>query len=159
MKNLLLIALITIVSLIGCSSIYDLWPTYVPASTKLYANKDQRPNKWPCISTLKRLREECITKNIITQTNLANQMYLDKALYGQAIEQANLNIQQAELERAQVIGTIQSPGWLLSFLLPAVGGLAGSTITKLTHYSEDELQQKLKEATASATDTNKAQPA
>lgn len=135
--------MVLMVSLAGCSFLYDLWPIKIPADTKTYADNELNKITWPTIGTLKDLREQCITKNITNQTDLAYQMSLDKSLYARAIDQANINIQQAEIERQQIVGTIQNPGWLLSFLLPTVGALAGREITKLTHYSEAELQTEI----------------
>jgi hypothetical protein len=154
MRNTVLALMIILVSVAGCSFLYDLWPTKIPKDTKAYA--DNEPNKtiWPTIGTLKELREQCITKNIIVQSDLSEKMSLDKALYGRAIVQANINIEQAEIERAQIVGTLQNPGWLLSFLLPATGALAGRAITKLTHYSEEELQTEI--AKANGTDKTRA---
>jgi hypothetical protein len=147
MKNLTLSCFIIIVSLAGCSYVYDFWPANIPQDTKTYADIDPNSNFWPGIGTLKELREKCITKNITTQSELIQQMNLDKALYGRAIDQANINIEHAELERQQIVGTIQNPGWLLSFLLPATGAFAGRAITKLTHYSEQELKAELEKRT------------
>jgi hypothetical protein len=145
MRNAVLILMILVVSVAGCSALYDLWPAQIPKDVKTYSGVEPNSIGWSGIGKLKELREHCITKNIITQSDLSQQMSLDKALYGRAIEQANINIQQAEEERAQIVGTIQNPGWLLSFLLPTVGALAGRSLTQLTHYSEAELQQKLSE--------------
>jgi len=135
-----------LVSVAGCTAIYDYWPAQIPKDTREYA--DVEPNKvgWPGIGKLKSLREQCITKSIIVQSDLEQKMSLDKALYGRAIDQANINIQQAELERQQIVGTIQNPGWLLSFLLPTAGAFAGREITKLTHYSETELNAEIDKA-------------
>lgn len=151
MRNTVLTLMVLVVSVAGCSFIYDFWPAQIPRDTKAYA--DNEPNKtiWPTIGTLKELREQCITKNIITQSDLSEKMSLDKALYGRAIAQANINIEQAEIERAQIVGTLQNPGWLLSFLLPATGALAGRAITKLTHYSEAELQTEIAKTNGTAT--------
>jgi hypothetical protein len=151
MKNTVLILMVLIVSVAGCSYLYDLWPAQIPRDTKTYADVEPNQIGWAGIGKLKELREQCITKNIMVQSDLTQQMSLDKALYGRAIDQANINISQAEIERQQIVGTIQNPGWLLSFLLPAVGGLAGRAITKLTHYSEAELQTEI----AKANGTNK----
>jgi hypothetical protein len=152
MRNTALILMVLLVSVAGCSFLYDLWPAQIPKDVQTYSGIEPNDIGWPGIGKLKELREHCITKNIIIQSNLAQQMTLDKALYGRAIEQANINIQQAEEERAQIVGTIQNPGWLLSFLLPTVGALAGRSLTQLTHYSEAELQQKLSERASSATE-------
>lgn len=143
-RTILTYIMIFTVALAGCQAIYDQWPTAFPKDAIDYAGAEPNNIGWPAVRKLKDLREQCITKNIITQSNLAQQMSLDQALYSRAIDQANLNIQIAEAERQQIVGTIQSPGWLLSFLLPAAGGLAGRAITQLTHYSEAELQAELK---------------
>jgi hypothetical protein len=150
MRNTVLILMILIVSMAGCSYLYDLWPSQIPMDTKTYATIEPNQIGWPGIGRLKELRELCITKNIIVQSGLTQQMSLDKALYGRAIDQANINIQTAEAERQQIVGTIQNPGWLLSFLLPATGALAGRAITKLTHYSEAELKTEIAKANGTA---------
>jgi len=129
----------------GCSFFNDLWPAQIPKDTQNYSSIEPNQIGWQSIGKVKELREICITKNIITQTNLATQMSLDKSLYGRAIEQANFNITTAEAERSQIVGTLNNPGWLLSLLLPAAGILSGRALTQLTHYSETELQAKLKE--------------
>jgi hypothetical protein len=143
MRNTLLWLMMLSVAAAGCGTIYDYWPAQFPKDTKDYAGFE--PNSWyyPSLGLLRQLREQCITKNITVQSDLAFQMNLDKALYARALDQANINIKAAEAERAQIVGTIQNPGWLLSFLLPAAGALAGRSITQLTHYSESELQTEL----------------
>ena len=151
MRNTVLALMVIVVSVAGCSYLYDLWPAQIPKDTKTYAAVEPNQIGWPGIGKLKELREQCITKNIIVQSDLSQQMSLDKALYARAVDQANINIQQAEAERQQIVGTIQNPGWLLSFLLPATGALAGRAITKLTHYSEAELQAEITKANGATT--------
>jgi hypothetical protein len=146
MRKTALFLMVMMVSVAGCSYLYDYWPAQIPTDTKNYAVFEPNGFYWPGIGTLKTLREECITKNILNQSDLAQKMSLDKALYERALGQANINITQAENERAQIVGTIQNPGWLLSFLLPATGAFAGRAITKLTHYSESELKTELEKA-------------
>jgi hypothetical protein len=153
MKKTALILMIFIVSIAGCSYVYDLWPAQIPKDAQVYSGFEPNSVAWTSIGTLKTIRDECITKNIIVQSGLAQQMNLDKLLYARAIDQANINIAEAQSERAQIVGTIQSPGWLLSFLLPAVGALAGRSITQLTHYSEAELKSEIEKATSKASET------
>lgn len=148
-NRIILSAVIICVSLAGCQALYDMWPCSIPRDTKNYTREEPNGFLWPTIAEAKELRENCITKNITTQIDLRAAMEKDSALYARAIDQANFNITTAENEREQIIGTLQNPGWLLSFLLPASGALAGRTITKLTHYSEEELQKKLADVKAS----------
>jgi hypothetical protein len=145
-KITILILITLLAFMAGCSFINDLWPAQIPKDTRIYSNTEPNQIGWHCIGKLKELKEECITKNIVTQTNLATQMSLDKSLYSRAIEQANFNITTAEAERNQIVGTISNPGWLLSLILPAAGAFVGRAATQLTHYSETELQAKLAEA-------------
>lgn len=145
MKTTTLIVSTLLLTMAGCSFLYDMWPASIPKDTQNYSGIEPNLVGWQNIGKLKMFRESCITKNIITQTNLATQMSLDKALYGRAIEQANFNITTAEAERNQIVGTLNNPGWLLSLLLPAAGAFTGRAITQLTHYSETELQAKLKD--------------
>ena len=151
MKNVTLTLVIVLLSITGCTAIYDLWPAQIPKDTESYSGIEPNSIGWAGIGKLKNLREICITKNIITQSDLAQKMNLDKALYTRAIEQANINITNAELERNQIVGTLNNPGWLLSLLLPAAGVFTGRAVTKLTHYSETELQNKIKEVTKNNT--------
>lgn len=145
MKTLIITLTLVLIGLAGCTALYDLWPAQTPKDTMAYVNIEPNEIKWQSIGKLKEIREECITKNIVTQAMFLSRMQIDKLLYARAIDQANINITSAENERNQIVGTINNPGWLLSLLLPIGGGFLGRAVTQLTHYSESELQSKIAE--------------
>lgn len=151
MRHVITLIVVLLVSIVGCSYVYDLWPVRIPSDTTTYLKIDPNSIGWPSIAKLRELREKTITQNIFFQSNLAYQMDLDKKLYDRAIDQANFNISQAEQERQTIVGTIQNPGWLLSFLLPTMGAVAARGVSRLQWYTEAELQQKITEATATKT--------
>ena len=153
MRNTVTVLMVLLVAIAGCSYLYDKWPAQIPKDTREYIDLEPNQVGWESIGKLKEFREECITKHLFTQSDLNQQINLDNIMSGRAIDQATINIQTSEAERQQIVGTIQNPGWLLSFLLPAAGGLAGRAITKLTHYSEDELKQELEKASHNTTTT------
>jgi hypothetical protein len=145
MQKLIFYLIVFFVFFAGCSFVYDLWPVQIPDDVLSYLTIDRNSVGWPSIGKLRSLREKVISKNILVQTDLVYRMDLDKKLYDRAIDQANFNITQAEQERMSMVGTIQNPGWLLSFLLPAAGVSAGLGIGRLKWYTEDELKSKIDE--------------
>jgi len=130
----------------GCSFFYDLYPAKLPQGSMSYVPKDPNLVSWPCIGKVKELREEVISKHVLTQAELSYLISKDNTLYARALDQVTINIAAAEAERQKVIGTMEQPGYLLGILLPLVGGLAGRFITTLTHYSEQELQTEIVKA-------------
>jgi hypothetical protein len=152
MKNYLKIALIPIMFLIlfsaGCSILFDLWPTPIPKDTAEYIDKEPNQIIWPSIGVLKEFGEQAITKNITKQLDLAYQMNVDKAKYDRAVQQANINIQNAESERKEMIGTIGNPGWLLGLLLGGTGFsayLAGARKPRPEDWTDAEVKALLVE--------------
>ena len=135
----------------GCSMLYDLYPCAVPRDTATYTDQDPDRLGWQSIGKLKELAEASTTKNITVQLDLADRMALDKALYDRAISQANINIQSAQAERQQLIGTVQNPGWLMTLLLGGGFASAGGLLTKLTHYTQAEYDAAVAAARAAST--------
>lgn len=146
MRWLKIVALISFIS-VGCVNLADYWPVDVPQDALNYIGKD--PNEFGLLQTMgevKAVREAVITKHIVTQIDFGHEMEKDKALYGRAIEQANLNVRMGEAERERIIGTIENPGWLTSIILGASGfGLyfAGYKKKRPGDYDEQELEAEL----------------
>jgi hypothetical protein len=147
MKNLMFLSILSFVIIItGCNLFYDYYPATVSKDALGYVGKEPNAVGWQSIAKAKSIREEVLTKHVTTQLDYQHSISKDSALYDRAIEQTNINIQRAEAERQKVIGTIEQPGWLLGLLLPAIGGLGGSFLTKLTYYSEQEYQAGIAKA-------------
>ena len=150
LNALVIFAVIVLLAAAGCRIANDLYPTHIPRDTLAYVGEDPNDAGIGTVGRLRGLREEVITKHIVEQSNLAHDMEIDKALYGRAIEQANLNIEIAEAERATTIGTIQSPGWLLSLILGGTGFgayFAGYRTQRKEDYTEAEVQELLRTET------------
>jgi hypothetical protein len=156
MSKIILVTLtILIILASSCAMLYDKWPAKIPADNIGYLDKD--PNTvgkpWPSLGELKDLKEEAVTHHILTQIDLKYAMEKDKAHYDRAIQQADMNIQIAEQERASTIGTIQNPGWLMGALIGLTGlgaYLTGARTQRPEDWTEAEHQEAIKKAVEEA---------
>jgi hypothetical protein len=130
----------------GCQILYDWWPVKLPPDLATYT--ETGPNKgWTNIGGLQKLKDKAVTKHVIEQLDLKSKMDNDKALYERAIEQANINIQQAIAERSAMIGTLESPGWLLGLGLGITGFgsyIYGFGKQRPLDYTKTEVQESVK---------------
>ena len=141
------VIILTVIALMvgGCAMISRLSPAKVPKELTTYLDKDVVDTGWQSIGKLEDLRGEAVVKNIITQLDCKAIMEKDEVLYKVAIAQANINLQEARAEWGTAVGSVTNPGWLLSMLIGAGGLLGGRIMTKLTHYSEEEVAAIRKE--------------
>ena len=104
------------------------------------------------LATAKEIKSDVINKHITTQLDLKYQISLDKANYDSAME-INNNIEVAEAERQKMIGSVESPGWLLTILLGATGlgtYLIGARTQRPEDYNEAEMENEIAKAVALA---------
>jgi hypothetical protein len=149
-KRALLLLTIGLIIMGGCTQLADLWPAKQPRDLLQYTDTD--PNQvLNTLGMVKELREVAVTKHIVQQLDYKHEMEKDKALYGRAIEQAELNITIAQNERSSMIGTLENPGWLLGALLGMTGVgayLVGSRQQRPEDWTEAEHQEALAQAVA-----------
>lgn len=144
LKNITILAVIALL-IAGCSMITRLSPAKIPKELTTYTGKELKPKEWQSVGLLEDLKGEAIIKNIVTQLDCKAIMEKDAATFTVAIHQANINLEEARNEWNTAVGTVTNPGWLLSFLIGAGGLLGGRILTKLTHYSEEEVGKIRKE--------------
>lgn len=122
-KKILLGVAILLLLGAGCQLVSEsLWPTKKTVQAELYLERD--PNTAAGIESLskaKDTKQAVIMKHVNTQLKAKHEMEKDEANYKVAIEQANINIGTAETEKAAMIGTVESPGWLTSLILGGSG--------------------------------------
>jgi hypothetical protein len=132
--------------LTGCTYFSDFYPAKISNDAVTYTGRDPNAIGWPCIKKATDIKEDVVTTHAITEQLLQYQLKKDQVLYGRAYDMSVQYLQEATAERTKVVGTIEQPGLLLGILLPIIGGLGGSFITKLTHYSEAELVTEITKA-------------
>lgn len=157
-KNVLIVLVIVALAITGCTALYDMWPTKTPRDTTRYVGQD--PNYavdpvtgYPTLGRLKEIKEEVITKHIMTQMDYKHELEKDDVGYGRAIDRANFSIQQAEAERQNLVGTAQNPGLLLGALLATTGVgtyLIGTRKQRPEDYNEQEYEVAATKAVADA---------
>jgi hypothetical protein len=150
-KGISILAAIILLAVAGCQILNDFWPAKLPQDLKTYSGVEPNNVKlWDNnLGKLKDLKEAAVTKHISSQLDLKFGMEKDQAYYDRAIAQANINIQQAEQERAELLGSIDKPGLLMLMLLGGTG--IGAYITGLktqrpTDYSPTEVKELLAKA-------------
>lgn len=160
-KILLCVAVLLLIGA-GCQLVSEsLWPTKKTVQAKIYLGED--PNTAAGFETLresKDTRQAVIVKHINAQLKAKHEMERDEANYKVAIEQANINIGTAEAEKATMIGTVESPGWLTSMVLGGSGFglyLAGKTRKRPGDINPQEHQLMVKEEVAKATELLKVE--
>ena len=169
MKKLGIVLLVIVFIVAGCGMLADLYPAKVPHAAKEYVNNNQSssvlgeepaatPEKpallhYDSVGQLKELKDQAVVKHIEVQIDLKHWMEKDMALYSEAIAASNLNIQQAEAERAATIGTMEKPGWVLMALLGVTGlgaYFTGAKTQRPQDWNETEHQSEIERVKAEA---------
>lgn len=149
-KILLCVAVLLLIGA-GCQLVSEsFWLTKKTVQAKIYLGED--PNTAAGFETLresKDTKQAVIVKHVNAQLKAKHEMEKDKANYKIAIEQANINIGTAEAEKAAMIGTVESPGWLTSAVLGGSGfGLyfAGKSKKRTGDFNPQEHQAEVTKA-------------
>lgn len=148
-KKIFIVLTFALLFVAGCAVLYDYWPTTIPQDTLTYVGEDVNSAEIRTLGDLKATREATITKHLLNQIDYKYEMEKDKVHYTRAIDQANVNIEQAIAERSELIGTINNPGWLLGLALASTG-IGAYVVGKKTQRPEDWNETEHQEEVAKA---------
>jgi hypothetical protein len=148
LKGIAVVLVVMVCTVTGCMMVYDLYPAKIPRSVVNYVGQEPNTILWPNIGTLKDYEMAAVSLNLTNQFDFQTQMNRDQLLFTDALKQVKINLSQAEAERAELIGTVSNPGWLLMLLLgtTGVGGyIAGYKKQRPEDYTEAEHQAAMAE--------------
>jgi len=143
-----IVLVISILSISGCSLLYDLWPAKISKTSLEYTGREPNQISWlgKNVALAKELRAEASDVYITSQLDLEYRGNLNKEKYKLVTDFLDISIAQAELERMNTVGTLQQPGWLLSgllSLLPVGSYLLGYRTQRPEDYNEDEMRSEI----------------